>query len=167
MSGRTQLLVRALGPCLSLALVSSLCACSLFASSKSASAAGSADATSVRLTTTELTVESKTHTNSGKVFSMMVRSVPEKIADTKSETYEEAARMLGDPRDEAVVLAQPIFPGRTTKARLEQDAGNRLILYFLFTEPGDFWRVQIAGSPPAEVRVELGENGVERYQVER
>lgn len=160
-------LLRALGPCLAPALGVLSCGCSLFASGGSASAAARSEASSPRTTATELTVESRPETNAGKVFSMMVRSVPEKVAETKSETYEEAARMLSDPRDEAVVLAQPIFPGRTARSRLEQEADRRLIFYFLFTEPGDLWRVQIAGAPPAAVRVVLGENSVERYQVRR
>lgn len=165
-SGGSRHLARGLELCLTLTLAGT-CGCSLFASGGSASAAARSETASPRTTATELTIESGQSTNAGKVFSMMVRSVPEKIAETKSETYEEAARMLGDPRDEAVVLAQPIFPGRTTRTRIEQGADKRLILYFLFTEPGDFWRVQIAGAPPAEVRVELGENGVKDYQVRR
>jgi hypothetical protein len=162
--------LRALKPRRALALVvlaCSLCGCSLFASSKSTSTAENAPAGAPRRKTTALTVESKKHTNAGKVFTMMVRSVPVKIAETKSESYEEAARMLSDPRDEAVVLAEPLFPGKTTRVSVEQDAEKRLILYFLFTEPGDFWRVQIAGAPPAAVEVLLDENGVERYEVRR
>jgi hypothetical protein len=135
--------------------------------SSSAPVAAGAGAAMPRVSSTELRVQSLPRTNSGNVLSMMVRSVSEKVADTKIETYEEAARMLGDPRDEAVVLSQPIFPGRPTRVRLEQQADKRLILYFFFTQPGDNWRVQIAGAPPAEVSVELGENRVERYQVRR
>ena len=132
-------------------------------------AASNASAVSAasRVTSTELTVQSVAGTNSGNVLNMMVRSVPQKVADTKNETYEEAALMVSDPRDEAVVLSQPIFPGRPTRTRLEQQADKRLILYFFFTQPGDYWRVQIAGAPPAAVSVELGENRVERYQVRR
>ena len=119
------------------------------------------------VTPTNLIVQSASQTNSGNVFRMMVRSVPEKVADTTTETYEEAARMLANPRDDAVVLAQPIFPGRPTLVHLAQPPDKRLILYFFFTNPGDYWRVQIAGAPPAEVSVELGENQVERYRVRR
>lgn len=87
-----------------------------------------------------------------------------------AEDYDAIADgLFSEPRDPAVVRKAIVRPGQVLTLevpRATQD-GQILGIYFLFSTPGDDWRLAVADSSIAGLRVVLGASGVESAEQRR
>lgn len=111
--------------------------------------------------TPEVTVEvtSTAETNGGRPFYAVIRSVEQTTYITDS--YEGiAARIFANPPDPSVLRAEVIYPGVPASWTVEQPEGLSVGVYFMFTDPGDGWKIVRSPPLPTTIEVELGVNDV-------
>jgi hypothetical protein len=126
-----------------------LCGCSSTSSSP-------ADAIFVETT---LVFTSKKETNGGRPFYSVVRSVDQ--ATHLTDTYEAiAAKIFARPADSSVLLAKVIYPGIETEMTVDCPGALQLGVYFLFTEPGERWKMLKVQPLPSSVEIDLGTNDI-------
>jgi hypothetical protein len=81
-----------------------------------------------------------------------------------AEDYDAIADgLFSEPRDPAVLRKAIVRPGQVMRMNVQRELadGEILGIYFLFSTPGDDWRLAIADPQAAGVRVVLGASGVE------
>jgi hypothetical protein len=109
----------------------------------------------------EVTVEvtSTAETNGGRPFYAVTRSVEQTTYIT--DTYEGiAARIFATPPDPTILKAEVIYPGVPATWTVEQPEGLSVGVYFMFTDPGDGWKIVRSPPLPTTIEVELGVNSV-------
>ncbi len=115
---------------------------------------------------TRIFVKSSDKTNDGKTLYMIVRGVDAK--GIANERYQEiAAKVFSDPPDPTIVANQPIFPGNTVSFTVKEDNVKDIVIYFLYTNPGQNWRLPLRSPLPSEVYIDLGDNQIERVQMRK
>ena len=108
---------------------------------------------------TSLTVTSKEETNGGRPFYAVVRSVDE--ATHLTDTYEAiAAKVFANPADASVLATQVIYPGVEATVSVEPSETLSLGVYFLFTNPGEHWKVLKHQPLPSSLEIDLGVSDV-------
>ncbi|MBL4850468.1 MAG: hypothetical protein JKY65_33540 [Planctomycetes bacterium] len=111
--------------------------------------------------TVELTIEvtSKEETNAGRPFYAVIRAVEE--ATYITDSYEGIAdRIFANPRDPSILRAEVIYPGVPVEWTVHQPEALSVGVYFLFTDPGDGWKIIRSAPLPKAIEVELGVNDV-------
>lgn len=107
-----------------------------------------------------LQLEAGPDTNGGRPLYVVVRQVePARFA---SDSYGEIAhRAFARPKDETVLRTEVLYPGAKRKLRLKDpDPSLPIALYFLFTDPGERWKVKIDPPLPTSVEIRLDSNEV-------
>ena len=107
----------------------------------------------------ELTLEvtSAEGTNGGRPFYAVIRSVEQ--ATYITDSYEAiSAKVFANPPDPSVLRTEVIYPGVPATWTIEQPEGLSVGVYFLFTEPGDGWKIIRSPPLPTVVEVDLGAN---------
>lgn len=100
--------------------------------------------------------------NQGGPLFMVVRKTDR--AGFLAEDYDAIADgLFSEPRDPAVLRKAIVRPGQVMRMNVQRELadGEILGIYFLFSTPGDDWRLAIADPQAAGVRVVLGASGVE------
>lgn len=116
---------------------------------------------------TRIYVRSTDSSNNGNTMYMLVRSVDPKTVRTDEPYTEVAAKVFADPADESVLMSQPIFPGNPVTLDVSHIEAKDIVVYFLFTDPGQDWRLPLRAPLPSEVYVDLGDNEIQRVRVRK
>ncbi len=115
---------------------------------------------------TRIFVKSTDKTNDGKTLYMLVRGVDAK--GVANERYQDiAAKVFADPPDPTVMVSQPLFPGNTVSFTVKEGTAKDLVVYFLYTSPGQNWRLPLRAPLPSEVYIDLGDNQIQRVQMRK
>lgn len=110
-------------------------------------------------TGTSVVVTSQEVTNGGRPFYAVVRSVEQ--ATHLTDTYESiAAKVFANPADPSVLAAQVIYPGVEATVEVQPSETLPLGVYFLFTEPGERWKVLQPKPLPSSMQIDLGVSDV-------
>jgi len=103
---------------------------------------------------TTIAIEVDEKTNNGTPFYAVVRTVEE--GSFLTESYQNVAdAVFPQPQDPNMLLKQVIYPGKKDQLNIKNPPGKVLGLYFLFTEPGDHWKVMIRQPYPRRYSVAL------------
>lgn len=105
----------------------------------------------------ELIVHSDQETNQGLPFRMLVRTVD--LKTYVEESYADVASKVMSP-DDSILGSVVIFPGKQARVPVDRPANAPLGVYFLFTRPGDPWKLRIERQDVVEVNLYLGTNHV-------
>lgn len=116
---------------------------------------------------TRIYVRSSERSNDGNTLYAMVRSVDAKTIRSNEIYHDVAAKLFADPVDSSVMESRPIFPGNPVTFVLNEEQAKNLVVYFLFTNPGQNWRLPLRSPLPSEVYVDLGDNEIERVQMRK
>ncbi|HEY6881769.1 MAG TPA: hypothetical protein VI299_27265 [Polyangiales bacterium] len=116
---------------------------------------------------TRIYVRSSERSNDGNTLYAMVRSVDAKTIGSNEIYHDVAGKLFADPVDATVVESRPIFPGNPITFNVSEGSAKNLVLYFLFTNPGQNWRLPLRAPLPAEVYVDLGNNEIDRVQMRK
>lgn len=116
---------------------------------------------------TRIYVRSSERSNDGNTLYAMVRSVDAKVLRSNEAYQEVAAKLFSDPVDESVLESRPIFPGNPVTFSVGEGGAKNLVVYFLFTSPGQNWRLPLRSPLPSEVYIDLGNNEIERVQMRK
>jgi hypothetical protein len=116
---------------------------------------------------TRIYVRSSERSNDGNTLYALVRSVDAKTVRSNEIYYNVASQLFADPADPSVLESRPIFPGNPVTFSVKEEDAKYLVLYFLFTNPGQNWRLPLRAPLPSEVYVDLGDNEIERVQMRK
>ncbi len=116
---------------------------------------------------TRIYVRSSERSNDGNTLYAMVRSVDAKTIRSNEAYHEVASKLFSDPVDDSVLESRPIFPGNPMTFNVSEGEAKNLVVYFLFTSPGQNWRLPLRSPLPSEVYVDLGDNEIERVQMRK
>jgi len=116
---------------------------------------------------TRIYVRSSERSNSGNTLYALVRSVDAKTIRSNEVYYDVASKLFADPADASVLESRPIFPGNPVTFSVNEGDAKDIVLYFLFTNPGQNWRLPLRSPLPSEVYVDLGDNEIERVQMRK
>lgn len=116
---------------------------------------------------TRIYVRSSERSNDGNTLYAMVRSVDAKTIRSNEAYYDVASKVFADPVDASVLESRPIFPGNPVTFSVGEGEAKEIVVYFMFTNPGQNWRLPLRAPLPAEVYVDLGDNEIERVQMRR
>lgn len=116
---------------------------------------------------TRIYVRSTDRSNDGNTLYAMLRSVDAKTIRSNEIYHDVAAKLFADPADSSVVESRPIFPGNPVTFNVSEGDATNLVVYFLFTRPGQNWRLPLRSPLPSEVYVDLGDNEIERVQMRK
>jgi hypothetical protein len=116
---------------------------------------------------TRIYVRSTDRSNDGNTLYAMLRSVDTKTIRSNEIYHDVAAKLFADPADASVVESRPIFPGNPVTFNVSEGDATNLVVYFLFTRPGQNWRLPLRSPLPSEVYVDLGDNEIERVQLRK
>lgn len=116
---------------------------------------------------TRIYVRSSERSNDGNTLYAMVRSVDAKTIGSNEIYHDVAAKLFADPVDASVIESRPIFPGNPVTFNVSEGDAKNLVLYFLFTQPGQNWRLPLRSPLPSEVYVDLGDSEIERVQMRK
>ena len=100
-------------------------------------------------------------TNHGGPLYVVVRKLDE--AGFLAEDYDAIAdRLFGEPRDPSVLRKAIVRPGEVVTLEADRDLADGEILgvYFLFSAPGDNWRLAIGDKRIQRVKIVLGASGI-------
>lgn len=101
-------------------------------------------------------------TNHGGPLYVVVRKIDQ--AGFLAEDYDAIADgLFGEPRDPAVVRKAIVRPDEVTTLDIDRDLADGEILgvYFLFSVPGDHWRLAISDRRTRRVDIVLDASGIE------
>lgn len=118
-------------------------------------------------TGTRIYVRSSERSNDGNTLYAMVRSVDAKTLRSNEIYHDVAAKLFADPVDASVMESRPIFPGNPVTFDVREGDAKNVVVYFLFTNPGQNWRLPLRSPLPSEVYVDLGDNEIERVQMRK
>jgi len=116
---------------------------------------------------TRIYVRSSERSNAGNTLYALVRSVDAKTIRGSEVYYDVASKLFADPADASVLESRPIFPGNPVTFSVREGDAKDIVVYFLFTNPGQNWRLPLRSPLPSEVYVDLGDNEIERVQMRR
>ena len=108
-----------------------------------------------------LEITAATDTNHGAPLYVVVRKIDS--AGFLAEDYDAIADgLFGQHRDPAVVRKAIVRPGQVVTVEADRDLADGEILgvYFLFSVPGDDWRLAVPAKTVTRVRIVLGTTGV-------
>ena len=100
-------------------------------------------------------------TNHGGTLYVVVRKIDQ--AGFLAEDYDAIAdRLFGEPADASVLRKAIVRPGAAVTVDAERPAADGEILgvYFLFSMPGDDWRLAIVDPHIRRVKIVLGASGI-------
>ncbi|WP_428261502.1 hypothetical protein [Haliangium sp.] len=105
---------------------------------------------------TVLVIRSDENTNAGRPLQVLVRAV--ELQAFLEDSYATVAGLVITP-DDTVLAGAVLFPGHELRLSIERPTAP-IAVYFLFTEPGSPWKMQL--EPPLKWRVEfqLGEHSI-------
>jgi len=104
-------------------------------------------------------------TNHGGLMYVVVRKTD--AAGFLAEDYDAIADgLFGEPRDAAVVRKAIVRPGQVTTLEVERGLkdGEIFGVYFLFSVPGERWRLAIQDPRTTRVSIALGVAGVDAVE---
>lgn len=116
---------------------------------------------------TRIYVRSSERSNDGNTLYAMVRNVDAKTIRSNEIYHDVASKLFADPVDASVIESRPIFPGNPVTFNVSEGDAKNLVVYFLFTNPGQNWRLPLRSPLPSEVYVDLGDNEIERVQMRK
>jgi hypothetical protein len=116
---------------------------------------------------TRIYVRSSERSNDGNTLYALVRSVDAKTIRSNEIYHDVASKLFADPVDPSVIENRPIFPGNPVTFNVSEGDAKNLVVYFLFTNPGQNWRLPLRSPLPSEVYVDLGDNEIERVQMRK
>jgi hypothetical protein len=116
---------------------------------------------------TRIYIRSSERSNDGNTLYALVRSVDAKTLRSNEIYYDVAAKLFADPVDASVIESRPIFPGNPVTFNLSDGDAKNVVVYFLFTQPGQNWRLPLRSPLPSEVYVDLGDSEIERVQMRK
>ena len=111
--------------------------------------------------TVRLEVTAGKDTNHGGPLYVVVRKLDQ--AGFLAEDYDAIAdRLFGEPRDPSVLRKAIVRPGEVVAIDADRDLADGEILgvYFLFSMPGDNWRLAIGDKRIQRVKIVLGASGI-------
>lgn len=114
-------------------------------------------------TEVQFVVSSEDTSNDGRPFRMLVRAVT--LEDYLQETYASVADKVMNP-DESVLSATVIFPGEEKRVSVTRPEEASIGVYFLFSQPGDPWRLRISRTDLTHVTLYLGADRILEPTVE-
>jgi predicted component of type VI protein secretion system len=100
-------------------------------------------------------------TNHGGPLYVVVRKLDQ--AGFLADDYDAIAdRLFAEPRDPSVLRKVIVRPGQALTVDADRDLADGEILgvYFLFSVPGDNWRLAIADRALQRIRIVLGASGI-------
>ena len=100
-------------------------------------------------------------TNHGGPLYVVVRKIDQ--AGFLAEDYDAIAdRLFGQPPDPAVLRKQIVRPGEVVHLNADRELadGEVLGIYFLFSVPGDDWRLAVVDPHVLRVSIVLGASGI-------
>lgn len=98
-------------------------------------------------------VESEPTVNSGRPFYMLVRAVEQK--DYVSEDYQTVAGRVFATADKNMLKTEVVLPGREMEVSVAREETLPVAIYFLFTTPGERWKVLLEQPLPDSVEFTL------------
>jgi hypothetical protein len=116
----------------------------------------------------KIEIKAARNSNQGGPLFVVVRKTDR--AGFLAEDYDAIADgLFGEPRDPAVLRKAIVRPGQEMKLEVPRELadGEVLGIYFLFSTPGEDWRLAIGDPKAAGVRVVLGASGVESAEQRR
>ena len=116
---------------------------------------------------TRIYVRSSERSNDGNTLYALVRNVDAKTIRSNEIYHDVASKLFADPADASVIESRPIFPGNPVTFNVSEGDAKNLVVYFLFTNPGQNWRLPLRSPLPSEVYVDLGDNEIERVQMRK
>jgi hypothetical protein len=109
--------------------------------------------------TVTVAVESTPETNEGRPLYAVVRAVEE--ATYVTDSYDGiAAKVFARPPDATVLRSEVIYPGVKAELVVQKPDTRPLAIYFLFSEPGERWKMSQPQPLPGSIAVELGRNAI-------
>ncbi|MEZ0227889.1 MAG: hypothetical protein ACAI25_04640 [Planctomycetota bacterium] len=109
----------------------------------------------------KLTIEvsSTPETNEGRPFYAVVRQVEQ--ATYVTDGYDIiAAKVFKNPPDPSVLRSEVIYPGRTLELVVQKPETVPIAVYFLFSHPGERWKMSRVQPLPSSLSIELDKNQI-------
>jgi len=109
----------------------------------------------------QLEITAGKDTNQGGPLYVVVRKIDQ--AGFLAEDYDAIAdRLFGQPPDPAVLRKAVVRPGEVVRVNADRDLadGEILGIYFLFSVPGNDWRLAVVDPHVLQVRIVLGASGI-------
>lgn len=100
-------------------------------------------------------------TNHGGPLYVVLRKLEQ--AGFLADDYDAVAdRLFVEPRDPSILRKAIVRPGQAMTLEAERDLadGEILGIYFLFSVPGDAWRMAVLDRRIRRIRIVLGANGI-------
>ncbi len=104
-----------------------------------------------------IVVQSDEETNQGRPLHMLVRAVD--LQTFLEEPYPSVAEKVITP-DDSVLTQTVIFPGTEEEVSFDQPTSTPVAIYFLFTNPGTPWKLQLDEPLPSRVELVLDKDSI-------
>jgi hypothetical protein len=135
--------------------------CTMLCAIATASCGGAAPQVRPKPAPVRLEITAGKDTNHGGPLYLVIRKLDQ--AGFLAEDYDVIAdRLFGEPRDPSVLRKAIVRPGEVVTVEADRDLadGEILGLYFLFSVPGDNWRLAIGDKRIQRVKIVLGASGI-------
>ena len=110
-----------------------------------------------------INISSTPETNERRLFYVVVRSVEEKAFLV--EGYQTiASKTLQAPPDKSVLASEPIYPGQDREIIVKKPENKAIAVYFLFTNPGDKWKLLVPKPLPSDYEIGLDGNQIVEHE---
>ena len=107
-----------------------------------------------------LTIETETSTNAGQPFTVVVQKTDSNALPTND--HREVFESLFSKTPNSPVLSQAVvLPGQKTFLEITIPNEDDIIVYFLFTRPGEDWWWRSTGAVPDEVTIFLKKHEID------
>ncbi len=107
----------------------------------------------------KIEVSSTAETNEGRPFYVVVRQVEQ--ATYVTDGYDViAGKVYANPPDSSVLRSEVIYPGKTLELNVAKPETVPIAVYFLFTHPGERWKMSKVQPLPSSISVELDKNDI-------
>ena len=107
----------------------------------------------------KIEVSSSAETNEGRPFYTVIRQVEQ--ATYVTDSYEAvAAKVFANPPDPSVLRSEVIYPGQTAELTVTKPEVLPIAVYFLFSQPGERWKMSKVQPLPSSIDIELEKNQI-------
>jgi hypothetical protein len=107
----------------------------------------------------KIEVNSTIETNEGRPFYAVVRQVEQ--ATYVTDGYDiVAAKVFVNPPDPSVLRSEVVYPGKTLELTVPKSETAPIAVYFLFSRPGERWKMSRVQPLPSSLTIELDKNQI-------
>jgi predicted component of type VI protein secretion system len=109
---------------------------------------------------TTFRVTSRPDTNDGRAVHAVISSVsPQQFLTDSYETI--ADRAYSNPPSEGIIRVFPVIPGEITTVKVPRERVNSVGVYFLFSKPGEQWKMLLSQPVKTGYNFDLDKDTVE------